>query len=114
HGECRMLLTAETNQMGLLFTFRGLRAKRKQEALRTAVSRAVLALLCCLPLACGKVADEENPPPGTVKIEGAAQVNLEEWTELVGTTTPLPDRVARISAPVEGRVVSVLGDPGKP
>src|SRR5207248_94147 len=35
--------------------------------------------------------------------------------ELFGSTQPLPDRVARISAPVEGRVLSVLRDEnGKP
>jgi RND family efflux transporter MFP subunit len=35
---------------------------------------------------------------------------LEEWTELVGSTTPLPDRMARITAPVEGRVLDLLKD----
>jgi RND family efflux transporter MFP subunit len=40
---------------------------------------------------------------------------LEEWTELVGTTQQLPDHTARVTAPVEGRVLSVLQDAaGKP
>jgi RND family efflux transporter MFP subunit len=33
---------------------------------------------------------------------------LGEWTELLGTTQPLPDRMARVSASVEGHVVSLL------
>src|SRR5262249_23724609 len=39
------------------------------------------------------------------------QLVLEEWTDLVGTTQPLPDHAARVTAPVEGRVVSVLQGP---
>src|SRR5262249_34390237 len=40
------------------------------------------------------------------------QVFLEEWTELLGTTQPLPDHVARVSAPLEGRVIALLQAPG--
>lgn len=69
----------------------------------------VAAFFLALPLACSRPPDEENAPPATVKWESAAENFLEEWTELVGTTIPLPDRVARISSPVEGRVVSVGG-----
>jgi multidrug efflux pump subunit AcrA (membrane-fusion protein) len=82
------------------------------------LSRPVLTLaavlLVCLPLGCKRTAtaEEEKAPPATVKWEGALQSALEEWTELVGTTTPLPDRVARVTAPVEGQVVSVLTGPG--
>ena len=59
---------------------------------------------------------DETAPPAPVKWEDNLPVLvLEEWTELVGSTTPLPDRVARISAPVEGRVVDLLKDKnGKP
>jgi len=58
---------------------------------------------------------EEKAPPANVKWEGPVQGALEEWTELVGTTTPAPDRAARVTAPVEGRVQSVLVDAtGKP
>src|SRR5262249_29383734 len=39
------------------------------------------------------------------------QLVLEEWTELVGTSQPLPDHAARVTAPVEGRIVSVLQGP---
>jgi RND family efflux transporter MFP subunit len=54
----------------------------------------------------------EKTPPATVKWEPALQARLEEWTELVGTTLPLPDHEAHVSAPVAGMVVSVLGAPG--
>jgi RND family efflux transporter MFP subunit len=58
---------------------------------------------------------EEKVPPAPVKWEGIRQLVLEEWTELVGTTEPLPDHAARVTAPVEGRVLSVLqGAAGKP
>ncbi len=53
---------------------------------------------------------EENPPPAPVVWEPALPLVLEEWTELVGSTTPLPDRMARITAPVEGRVIDLLRD----
>jgi RND family efflux transporter MFP subunit len=40
-------------------------------------------------------------------------MRLAEWTEVIGTTQPLPDRAAKITAPVEGRVVSTLQGGGK-
>jgi multidrug efflux pump subunit AcrA (membrane-fusion protein) len=79
-------------------------------------SRQVLALatvlLACLPLGCKgpAAAEAEKVPPATVKWVVANQSALEEWTELIGTTMPLPDRVARVTAPVEGQVVTVLTD----
>jgi RND family efflux transporter MFP subunit len=75
-------------------------------------SLGVLALLVVLPLGCGKEvppaeeAAEKHAAP--VKWEPAEKADLEEWTELLGTTQPLPNRVARISAGVEGIVLSVL------
>src|SRR5579871_3677001 len=83
-------------------------------------SRRVLTLAVLLPAfvlaGCQRAAvPEEKPPPSTVKWEGASQLALEEWTELVGTTMPLPDRIARVTAPVESQVVTVLtGADGKP
>jgi RND family efflux transporter MFP subunit len=73
----------------------------------------LLALLFCAPLGCGRAAPpEETPPPAVVKwLETAPVSNLEEWTELIGTTTPLPDRVARISTSVDGKVSAVLPGP---
>jgi RND family efflux transporter MFP subunit len=47
-------------------------------------------------------------PPAPIKWEDARQVFLEEWTELVGTTQPLPNHAARVTSPVSGRVVAVL------
>ena len=63
---------------------------------------------------CGKAAApaEEKAPPAAVKWEGPVQGALEDWTELFGTTVPVPDRVARVTAPVEGRVQAVLTDAG--
>src|ERR1700730_1561340 len=74
-------------------------------------------IIFCVALAAGcgrgtKPPDHKGPPPATVKWEGPLQSALEEWTELVGTTVPLPDRMARVSAPIEGRVLSVFGDAG--
>jgi RND family efflux transporter MFP subunit len=58
-------------------------------------------------------APEETPPAAPVKWMEARQLFVEEWTELIGTTQPLPDRAAFVTAPVEGQVVSVLaGDKG--
>jgi RND family efflux transporter MFP subunit len=56
---------------------------------------------------------EEKFPPAPVKWEGPRQLFLEEWTELVGTTQPLPDHAARVTAPVEGRVLAVLPSSGR-
>jgi RND family efflux transporter MFP subunit len=60
-------------------------------------------------------AGEEKVPPATVKWQSLAELSLEGWTEVVGSTTPLPDHVARVSSAVEARVLTVLtaGD-GKP
>jgi RND family efflux transporter MFP subunit len=56
----------------------------------------------------------EKLPPAPVKWENPRRFILSEWTEIVGTTQPLPDRAARITAPVEGRVLTVLqGADGK-
>ncbi len=63
----------------------------------------------------GAATAEEKALPAPVKWEGMRQMVLEEWTELVGSTEPLPDHAARVTAPVEGRVLSVLqGAAGKP
>jgi RND family efflux transporter MFP subunit len=85
-----------------------------------AVRRACL-LACCLGLSlclgCHRAEPPgpEKAPPATVVWKTASLNALEEWTELVGTTVPLPDHVARVSAAVEGKVVSVFGTvDGKP
>src|SRR5262245_2386745 len=87
---------------------------------RAAVPRTACALTCLisifLPLGCGRSSapEPEKAPPATVKWEEPLKVALEEWTELVGTTTPAPDRVARVTAPIEGRVLSILGESASP
>src|SRR3954451_17562876 len=75
-----------------------------------------VVLLSALLAGCHKAPPpaEEKVPPSPVKWEAPRQLFLEEWTELVGTATPLPDHAARVTAPVEGRVLSVLqGAAGK-
>ena len=82
---------------------------------RRALGALAFLLLAALPLGCGKTPAEEKAPPATVKWESASTNALEEWTELAGTTIPLPDRYARVSAAVEGKVRTVLTDAqGKP
>src|SRR4051794_39170744 len=75
-----------------------------------------LSAVALLPLGCHRAAlpATEKIPPAPVKWEAARQLFLEEWSELVGTTQPPPDRAARVTASVEGRVVSLLqGEAGK-
>jgi RND family efflux transporter MFP subunit len=59
---------------------------------------------------CGKTpaAEEEKTPPAPVKWEQARHLFLEEWREFPGTTVPLPNHAGRISAPIDGLVMSVL------
>jgi len=53
---------------------------------------------------------EEEPPQAPVQAQPAKKMVLGEWTDLFGTTQPLPNHSARISAAVEGHVLYVLGD----
>lgn len=55
-------------------------------------------------------AAEEEIRPAPVKVAKARALAIGQWTELLGTTQPLPDHIARISAPFEGRVATVLKD----
>src|SRR5262249_23600601 len=75
--------------------------------------RAV-ALLPCLAWGCTRTPQApEESHPAPVNVGEAHTVDMGEWTDLVGGTQPLPDKAARITAAVEGRVVSVLGDGDK-
>jgi RND family efflux transporter MFP subunit len=75
----------------------------------------LLALALCLAPGCAKPPEEEQPPPAVVVWKTASVTFLEEWTEFAGTTVPLPDRVARITSPVEGKVAAVLaGEKDRP
>src|SRR5262249_24762879 len=74
-------------------------------------------LLPCLLLGCSRAPApaEEKVPPAPVKWMEARQLFVEGWDELIGTTQPMPDRAARVTAAVEGHVVSILdGAAGKP
>jgi RND family efflux transporter MFP subunit len=76
---------------------------------------AILAGLFALGCQRTQPPGEEKLPPATVKWQGASELSLEGWTELVGATTPLPDHVARVGSAVEARVRSVLlSADGKP
>jgi RND family efflux transporter MFP subunit len=71
--------------------------------------------LACLPLGCGQAPPGETFPPAPVEAVAPRALILGQWTELDGTTQPVPRNDARISAAVEGRVDSVLtGADGKP
>lgn len=84
--------------------------------LRPALSLSLL-LAAALP-GCKKAeapAEEGGPREAPVKWEGPERHELKEWTELLGTTQPLPGHVARVSAAVGGPVISLLRDEnGKP
>src|SRR5262249_43060153 len=77
------------------------------------MTRLIGGMIMCIS-GCGKTAvpTDEKAPPATVKWEGPVQGALEEWTELFGTTIPVADRAARVTAPVEGRVQAVFSDAG--
>jgi RND family efflux transporter MFP subunit len=75
-------------------------------------------LLACLPLACSRAPESaaagEEGHPAPVKAVAARKVKLGEWTDLLGTTTPLPDMVRPLEARVEGYLLPFFGDgPGK-
>jgi RND family efflux transporter MFP subunit len=97
-------------------------------ALPTGKARFIALSIASLLLVCGiaffwasrafsdrQAAVDEPPARAPVKWMAARQFFLEEWAEVVGTTKPLPAQEARITARVEGRVVSLLdGAHGKP
>jgi RND family efflux transporter MFP subunit len=72
------------------------------------VAGAGALLVFTLPWGGGSPAGGETPPQAPVKWMEARQFFVEEWTEMFGTTQPLADRAARVTAPIEGRVASVL------
>jgi RND family efflux transporter MFP subunit len=79
--------------------------RRPAARLLAAVPLAVLAWGCVKP----KPAEEEGHP-APVRVAEARTVKLAEWTELVGATQPLPEKVARVSAAVESRVLPAFRD----
>jgi RND family efflux transporter MFP subunit len=53
---------------------------------------------------------EEEPQVAPVRAEPARVARFGEWTEVTGTTQPLPGKVGRVSAAVQGNVLTVLED----
>ena len=69
-------------------------------------------LTCSLAGCAGKpAAAPEVLPPAPVQLATTQEIVIGEWTELLGATQPLPNRSARITAAVEGRVTWLLDDP---
>jgi RND family efflux transporter MFP subunit len=83
---------------------------------RLKLTQRLAGMLAVSLLACGcsraPAPPEEEPAPATVEAAAARELFVEEWTELLGTTQPLLDHVARISAPIEGRVAALLPGAG--
>jgi RND family efflux transporter MFP subunit len=71
------------------------------------------AILSCFVTGCAgkQPAPAEVQQPAPVEVASTQQLIMGEWTELFGATQPLPNRSARITAAVEGRVVWLLRDP---
>jgi multidrug efflux pump subunit AcrA (membrane-fusion protein) len=71
----------------------------------------LLGLTVSVSLGCSRqMAKEEPPPRAPVEAKGPLAIILGEATELLGTSQPVPDRVAKIATAVDGRVESVLRD----
>ena len=73
-------------------------------------------VVVCSALGCGGKSPqgEETAPPAPVEAATARTLFFGEWTELVGATQPLPNRAARVTAAIEGRVFWLLHDPAAP
>ncbi|HEY1858859.1 MAG TPA: efflux RND transporter periplasmic adaptor subunit [Gemmataceae bacterium] len=67
-------------------------------------------LVTSISLGCGTPPAKEKTPPAPVKAEKGSTISYPEWTGLLGVTQPLPNMSARVSAPIEGRVLWVLGE----
>jgi RND family efflux transporter MFP subunit len=84
---------------------------RFRGSFRSAVCASLILSSAWLTSGCRRAGEE--PPEekiAPVQAQQPREVSVEAWTEVVGTTQALPGNAARISAPVEGRVLWVLGD----
>jgi len=83
---------------------------------RLAPRVGAVLLLAALGWGCAKPkpAEEEKRPPAPVKVDGGDTEDDAGWAELVGVTQPLPEKVARITAAVEGRVLKPIAGEGDP
>jgi RND family efflux transporter MFP subunit len=78
--------------------------------------RRVLFIAAVFAVGCGHAEAPPAEPPQAAQVswDHLKTGPLEEWTELLGTVEPLPERAAQVSIPVAGQVVSVLtGEDGK-
>jgi membrane fusion protein (multidrug efflux system) len=85
--------------------------------MKLAVRTLTVALVTLLGTGCEetKPPGEEKAPPAPVKAITAKALIMGEWVELLGSTQPLPNHSARVSAAVEGRVIGVaVGKSGQP
>jgi RND family efflux transporter MFP subunit len=79
------------------------------------VALAALVFATSLPGCRRSAPSEENASLAPVKVVPAETVELAEWIDLVAATQPLPDKAARITVIIPGRVSQVLQDAkGKP
>jgi multidrug efflux system membrane fusion protein len=64
-------------------------------------------VVACLGIGCSKSQPpaDEPPPLAPVQAENPRLLTLAEWTDLLGTTQPLPNHAARITAVIEGQVL---------
>jgi HlyD family secretion protein len=76
--------------------------------MKQAFLRGPSCILLAALAGCAQPTKPETTPAAPVTWQPAKNVSLEQWTELVGTTQPLPDCVAHITAPIDGRIVSLL------
>lgn len=67
-------------------------------------------LFLCFLAGCGGQAppEPERPPPAPVKAVLPWTTTLDAWTRFPGVTQPLTGHFAHVTAPIEGRVLSVL------
>jgi RND family efflux transporter MFP subunit len=65
-------------------------------------------LLAAVLAGCSQPSKTDTTPAAPVKWQPAKSVVLEQWSELVGTTQPLPECIAHVTAPIDGRIVSLL------
>lgn len=73
------------------------------------MKRLLLFVALCAFGGCSKPpVAADTPPPHVVQWTLPIPVIIREWTELLGTVQPLPERGARISARIDGHVLSVL------
>src|SRR5205814_1004228 len=80
-------------------------------AFLVAVAAAASSGGCAAKAPEGAAGEEVNPAP--VKAAAPRLVFFGEWTDLFGAAQPVPGHLARITAPVEGRVLALDATEGQ-